>query len=76
MYRLVYRSLQYIMQYRYADVMESSKRRSREPGVPSEALTVRLPVELTGWLREAAYTQRVSQALIIEEALTRYRESK
>jgi predicted transcriptional regulator len=55
--------------------MESSKRKQREPGVPSEALTVRLPVELTVWLRETAYTQRRSQALIIEEALTRYRES-
>lgn len=55
--------------------MESTRRKQREAGVPSEALTVRLSLEMTAWLRDTSHDQRRSQALIIEEALTRYRES-
>jgi len=55
--------------------MESTRRRTREAGVPSEALTVRLPLELTAWLRDTAHVERRSQALIIEEALIRYRQA-
>lgn len=39
------------------------------------AMTLRLPWELSEWLRDTAHEQRRSKTEVVIEALTRYRES-
>jgi hypothetical protein len=53
----------------------SQLRRTVLEAADTEAVTFRLPRELVAWIRETSFTARKSQVLIVEEALTRYRES-
>lgn len=47
----------------------------REDGAETVQTNVRLPRELHEWLRRNAFERKISQSLIVEEALVRLREA-
>lgn len=47
----------------------------REVGVETVQTNVRLPRELHEWLRRDAFERKISQSLIVEEALVKLREA-
>lgn len=50
-------------------------RQRQEEGQPTQAVTLRLPVELYRWLRRDAFEREVSQVSIVVEALEKLREA-